>query len=252
VNHLEKSVKIGNVCLGQGQPKSCVPLIGTDLSELLVAAEQVVVAKPDLVEWRIDYLKDCTFTTLQTDFAALRLALADLPMLVTLRTQAEGGELALTAAAYQQLLVQICQAGLADALDVEFNRGSQVVQAILIAAQAQGIPVILSQHDFQATAPLNVLTQQLQAMGETSADVVKMAVMPHQPQDVLTLMQATLQADQQLTQPLITMAMGDLGRISRLSGTLTGSTLSFATVSGASAPGQLDLATLKMGLTALA
>lgn len=249
---MKKNVQIGNVTLGQGRPKGCVPLIGTDLAELLSAAQQVVAAQPDLVEWRIDYLTDCTFTTLQADFGALRQALADLPILVTLRTQAEGGELAVTAAAYQQLLLQICQAGLADALDVEFNRGPQVVQAILTAAQAANIPVILSKHDFQATAPLAVLEQQLLDMGATAADVVKLAVMPQQPADVLTLMQATLQADRQLTQPLITMSMGDLGRISRLSGSLTGSTLSFATVSGASAPGQLDLATLKTILTALA
>lgn len=252
MNSLKKTVRIGSAVLGQGRPKLCVPLVGTDLPALLATANQVVLAQPDLVEWRIDYLKDCTLATLQADYQALQTVLVDLPILVTLRTQAEGGELALTAPAYQQFLLQICQAGLADALDVEFNRGTQVVQTILTAAHAANIPVILSKHDFQGTAPLTELTQQLLVMGATSADVVKLAVMPQQSSDVLALMQATLQADQQLAQPLITMSMGDLGKVSRLSGSLTGSTLTFATVGAASAPGQLSLSVLKDILAALA
>jgi len=68
-----------------------------------------------------------------------------------------------------------------------------------------------------------------------------MAVMPQSVEDVLTLLTATNTARQQLQQPIITMSMGDLGKVSRMAGEVFGSCLSFATVGAASAPGQIAL-----------
>lgn len=65
--------------------------------------------------------------------------------------------------------------------------------------------------------------------------------MPQSVDDVLTLLTATNTARQQLGQPVITMSMGDLGKVSRLAGEVFGSCLSFATVGAASAPGQIAL-----------
>ncbi|MFR0554431.1 type I 3-dehydroquinate dehydratase [Loigolactobacillus coryniformis subsp. coryniformis] len=75
--------------------------------------------------------------------------------------------------------------------------------------------------------------------------------MPSSAQDVLNLLQATLTATQQQTQPVITMAMGQLGQITRLAGGTFGSAVTFATVAAASAPGQLPLATLQQILPLL-
>jgi len=68
-----------------------------------------------------------------------------------------------------------------------------------------------------------------------------MAVMPQSADDVLTLLTATNEARKTLSQPVITMSMGDLGKVSRLAGEVFGSCLSFATVGAASAPGQIAL-----------
>jgi len=60
------------------------------------------------------------------------------------------------------------------------------------------------------------------------ADIPKMAVMPHNGQNVLDLMQATLLAKEKTgTKPLITMAMGDLGKITRIAGISFGSAVTF-------------------------
>ena len=54
-------------------------------------------------------------------------------------------------------------------------------------------------------------------MKELGADLPKLAVMPRCPGDVLALLSATLRASAQIG-PVITMAMGSLGKVSRVCG----------------------------------
>lgn len=75
--------------------------------------------------------------------------------------------------------------------------------------------------------------------------------MPQNPADVLALLSATHQANEKLDLPLITMAMGDLGKVTRITGAIFGSALTFDTVGTASAPGQLSIADLRQALANL-
>ena len=109
----------------------------------------------------------------------------------------------------------------------------------------------MSNHDFQATPSVTEIVKRLTGMAELGADVPKIAVMPQSVDDVLALLTATNQARQMLTQPLITMSMGDLGKVSRVAGEVFGSCLSFATVGAGSAPGQVALERLRPMLQTL-
>lgn len=53
------------------------------------------------------------------------------------------------------------------------------------------------------------------------------------------------------TGPLITMSMGQSGIISRLSGEFSAAAVTFGTIGAASAPGQIDLDSLRMVLQLL-
>ena len=86
----------------------------------------------------------------------------------------------------------------------------------------------------------------MEALG---ADLAKIAVMPQSPEDVLTLLSATCQAHRQLSCPVISMSMGGTGLVSRLSGEIFGSCMTFGSVGEASAPGQIPARTLKEILT---
>lgn len=83
-------------------------------------------------------------------------------------------------------------------------------------------------------------------MQDLGADLPKIAVMPQSPQDVLTLLAATLtMKEKYATRPLITMSMGKSGGVSRVTGRLFGSAMTFGTVGQASAPGQIAIAKLR-------
>ncbi len=101
--------------------------------------------------------------------------------------------------------------------------------------------MIASSHEFHRTPPKEEMVLRLKKMEELGADAAKLAVMPENAGDVLALLTATVEADQKLEIPVVTMAMGRLGALSRISGMLTGSAMTFAAFGKASAPGQLSV-----------
>ncbi|NTW39604.1 MAG: type I 3-dehydroquinate dehydratase [Cellulomonadaceae bacterium] len=242
-------VTVRGVTLGEGAAKVIVPLTGSTVDELTTQAAAVVAAAPDVVEWRVDFLDDALVPA--SVVAAGRevvAALAGLPLLVTFRTADEGGEKAITAQQYVDLYAAVVEAGVADLLDVEILRDEQAVASIIGTAHAAAVPVVASSHDFGGTPDADELVARLRLMAERGADVLKVAVMPHGPQDVLTLLQATWTAAQELDQPLITMSMAATGVVSRLAGEVFGSTATFGMVGRASAPGQVEVGALRQAL----
>ena len=89
-------------------------------------------------------------------------------------------------------------------------------------------------------------------MQELGADIPKIAVMPQNKKDVLTLLAATEEmANEYADRPIITMSMAGTGVISRLAGEVFGSALTFGAAAKASAPGQMGVEDLKQVLTLL-
>src|SRR5690606_7757702 len=126
------------------------------------------------------------------------------------------------------------------------------VAALVGAARTAGTAVVLSAHDFTATPPNTVLRELYDAMCSVNPDVVKIAVMPDNPRDVLRMLNVTLDIrDTHPDQALISIAMGTLGIVTRIAASTFGSVGTFATVGEATAPGQLDAGTLRGLLDAI-
>ena len=113
-------------------------------------------------------------------------------------------------------------------------------------AKVHGVTIVMSNHDFNGTPSRDVIVNRLIQMKGFLADVPKIAVMPHTTGDVLTLLEATAEVKALYPlDPIITMAMGPLGAITRASGALFGNAMTFASAGKPSAPGQIDVHELK-------
>jgi 3-dehydroquinate dehydratase-1 len=175
----------------------------------------------------------------------LRPALGETPLLFTFRTSKEGGERSIEADAYAELNKNVAATGLVDLVDVEVFTGDEVVKDIIAAAHAKGVKVVASNHDFDKTPDKDDIVGRLRKMQELDADIPKIAVMPQNKKDVLTLLTATEEmATEYADRPIITMSMAGTGLISRLCGEVFGSALTFGAVGKASAPGQMNAADL--------
>ncbi|AKP67903.1 type I 3-dehydroquinate dehydratase [Companilactobacillus ginsenosidimutans] len=244
-----KAVKLGRTELGVGRPKIAVPITGHTQEDIIAQAEKIYPEQPDIVEWRIDFFDDVTSKGLLKNAAvSLRTALKDIPILTTFRTKGEGGETLLSDQEYFDICRNILEFNQTDALDVELYHDTESVKSIVSEASEAGVVTIMSNHDFDKTPEQDDMVDRLVQMEKLGADVAKIAVMPHSTDDVLKLMSATNQAQNTLSTPVITMSMGDLGKVTRLSGEVFGSTVTFATVGAASAPGQIPLTNLRQEL----
>lgn len=227
-------IEISGLRFGEGRPKVCVPLVGRSMPELLQEAKQVRDLPAELYEWRID----CFFGSVLPALEELKQELCGKPLLCTVRTVGEGGESRLFPGEYRSLLLELIEAGGFQLLDVELSAGEDMVRELIEKAGEKGIAAVVSHHDFEKTPPEDELVKMLRKMKALGADLPKLAVMPKGPGDVLALLSATFRASRELG-PVVTMAMGSLGKLSRVSGALFGSCMTFGAGRSASAPGQL-------------
>jgi 3-dehydroquinate dehydratase-1 len=228
------------------EPLACTPLVGRDEASVRRELDAVLAKGPDLIEWRVDFFAAIDDTARVVALGReIRAAAGAIPIIFTRRSTREGGTpIAIDEDQVFALYDAVARSGCIDLLDVELSSEPRHWQQSLALARATGVRMIGSYHNFQATPPKTELVAKFAAMAAGGADVAKVAVMPQQLRDVLTLLDATLEARETLAVPLISMSMGAYGALSRLFGWMYGSTVSFAVGDQPSAPGQVPIADL--------
>ncbi len=244
-------ITIRNTVIGVGAPKIIVPTTGKTAAEVLEQA-RVIGANPDvdMIEFRIDYLDFATDAAKVAELGKQVAAAAQhKPMIMTFRTKAEGGPKAISDADYGKLYEALIPAGFIDLLDVEMFRNQQIVKQLVADAHKHGVRIVMSNHDFQKTPATAEIVSRLRKQDQLGADVLKIAVMPQSPADVVKLLDASVQIrGQYSTKPLLVMSMGGVGSLTRLSGEVSGSDMTFGMIGVPSAPGQIDVKQLRQVL----
>lgn len=233
----------GQAIAGGKLPLICTPLVGRTLDDILTELAVVLPKKPDVLEWRVDFFEQIADSAAVIAAAtAIKKEANNIPLLFTRRSTMEGGEkIALTEAQVIAMYQAVCASQSIDLIDYEMANDSANIVQVREAAKANGIKLVLSSHNFSFTPTLETLLGKFLQAEQLGADVAKVAVMPRDMDDVLTLLTATREASKKLRIPLISMSMGPLGSISRLVGGAFGSALSFAVGAASSAPGQVPI-----------
>ncbi len=236
-------VQVKNVVFGEGVPKICVPIVAQTKKAIIEEAESFKDIPVDVVEWRADWFEGLRDTSKVIDVLNdLVPALNGVPLLFTIRTSNEGGEIEISPDDYQQINREIAASGLVDLIDVEIFIGDTTVRAVIKEAHANGVKVVGSNHDFHKTPAKDDIIYRLRKMQDMGADIPKIAVMPQSALDVLSLLEATtIMKEQYADRPIITMSMSGTGVISRLACEIFGSCLTFGAAKKASAPGQIGV-----------
>lgn len=248
---MRKSINIRGMKLGEGRPKVCVPITGRSEKDILKEAKLAQDAGADLIEWRADYYENVHADGKAVEMSKkLREAVGEMPILFTYRT--EGGNNLISLKEYTLLNKSLVLSKMVDLIDIELFMGDEVCRDFCEYAHQNGCAVVISSHDFEKTPNDQTIVERMCKMRELGADVPKVAVMPQNAEDVLTLLSATNQyANVHADGPLITMSMGWLGGVSRVSGEIFGSSLTFGSTLRSSAPGQLSIKEVNFILDAL-
>lgn len=244
----QTTYQIRNLTIGSGIPKICVPVCGHTVSQVLEETEKVSQSEADLMEWRLDYLNPMPETKDWKEILRqIRERLGDKPLLVTYRTKQEGGAAGrqISCEEYAGIYRSVLKVGEADLLDIEYNLGAGTFRPLLEAARQAGALSVLSYHNFQKTPDGKYLLGLYREMEELGGDILKIAVTPETREDLLSMLQVSLQAFQEREKPIISISMGELGVESRICCEAVGSAVTFASLTQASAPGQLPVDQLR-------
>ena len=244
---MTKPLYVRGTALGSGMPKICVPVTGETKDDILTQVKSAADAGAELIEWRMDFWKEeSPKKYLEETLYAVSGAAPDIPLIFTIRTDREGGNFRYSARDYIALNETAAESGRADLIDIEYLQDPEEMGALIEKLQGLGVKVIASNHDFEKTAENDELLEKFSRLGESGADVLKMAVMPHDTSDTERLMACTRQTVDEVTdKPVIAMAMGKDGTVSRIEGENFGSCVTFGTIGNASAPGQLPIGELR-------
>ena len=247
-------VTVRNLTIGEGKPKICVLVMGKNKAEVLEAAKKAVESKADLIEWRADSLTEGEF---DEDFhneilAKMREIIGEMPIIYTFRTLIEGGK-EIENEKYKDLILSVANAGITDIIDVEIFSFKLKARDIIDEIHSfTNVKVIGSYHDFEGTPDTAELVYRLSVIDNCNADILKIATMPHKKKDVMRIMTATiLTYTRPNPKPIISIAMGNMGRVTRLLGGFTGSAITFSSIGRSSAPGQMDIEEVREILTKL-
>ena len=169
-------VDIRGCRIGEGRPKVILPIVERAEAAILEKAAQFSTLQADCVEWRVDYFEGARAPgAVARCLAKMRVILRDKLLLVTIRTKAEGGQVALSPAEYRQFLELVLDTDCADLLDIEFFTAGADLPKLVEQAHSAGVAVVCSSHDFAKTPPRAELVcrmVQMQQAGHTLVEPV--------------------------------------------------------------------------------
>ncbi|NYB52520.1 MAG: type I 3-dehydroquinate dehydratase [Methanobacteriaceae archaeon] len=206
------------------KPLICVPILQKDRSSVLKTANKAVKEGADILELRIDALIDP-----DPQEVIHLIEEINYPLIATNRMKEEGGYFRGSEVERTELLIQA--ADYVDYVDIELQTDEKCRSKVIGAAKS----TIISYHDFTRTPNLKELFDIVKKEKDLG-NIAKFAVMPENIQDTLHVLEVLNQVDN-----TIGIAMGVLGRYTRVVAPLFGSPITYASIEGEVAPGQLNV-----------
>ena len=228
--------------IGGGRPCVCVPVMEHEKQNIIDEVIALTKSPADIIEWRVDAFSEfLNFNAVREILQAVAPHLTEKVFLYTFRTKFQGGFGDVTSEQLDDIHDIAAESGVVDLLDLEFFAEEFPVIKI-IRLQEKGVKIVASHHDFEETPERDVMKMLLERMCAGNADIVKIAVMPKEEEDVLRLLSVTNEFYRENPDtPIISMSMGKVGMMSRLCGETFGSCVTFAANKETSAPGQMSM-----------
>lgn len=232
--------------IGQLDLEKKAAVVAVILEKSLEISRKAAKMGADLLEIRLDLLG---IRELETAAETIRKVKSEtgLPVILTNRSITEGGKWEGKEADRIELLTNLISLKDGpDAVDIELSAGREARDQVIKAAKARGKTVIVSSHDFSKTPAFQEMKTILEEAFLAGADIAKLAVMPQSRRDVLNLLRVALDA-REAGNAVCTIAMGRLGKHTRVIAPFYGSVLTYAAVNieVSAAPGQFQVDEVK-------
>ncbi len=195
----------------------------------------------DILEIRVDQFKKTDPIYVRNIIKTRRKI--GLPLILTVRNKEEGGQKDIS----KELKLRIFKEcmPLVDAVDIELR--SPILSEVIKIARKNKKVVIVSWHNFKMTPNDKMLRDILNRAKRSGANLVKIAVKANKVEDLNRLMRFTIENK---SKNIVTISLGEIGSISRLTFPGFGSLITYAYINSPSGLGQIPLGELQEHLRA--
>jgi len=221
------------------KPLVCASLIRKTPEDMVKDAEKAVKLGADLVEIRADYLDPpITMEKLQKVSAGITAS-----KILTIRPRSEGGLFSGSEEERLRLIKSAIPMNY-QYFDLELSLDTKLPELIR-AIHEKNKQVIVSTHNFVETPEFSELKEILDKIREFKPDIAKIATTAKNLEDVIKIFQLVAYAHK-TGQPIIAIAMGEVGKITRIVCPLLGAVITYASIGeNKAAPGQLSVEFIK-------
>ena len=209
--------------------KIAIPIFQKDKNAVLKAAKNYIKRGADILELRIDGIANPNSKVVKHMIEEINF-----PIIITNRVSSEGGFF--KGSEEERIAILKECAELADYVDIELNTDLKYIDSI----KKTGVKTIVSFHDFEKTPPVDDLLAILKCEKKLG-DIAKIAVMPKNLEDTVIVLAILSRCKN-----TIAISMGELGSYTRILASKFSSPITFATGGDTTAPGQIDIETMKL------
>ena len=210
------------------QTKIAIPIFQAKKEDVIKVAMDCIDKGADVLEFRIDALDNPNFKDIKEIIAEINF-----PMIATNRIASEGGSF--KGSEEERIDILLKCAPLVDYVDIELQSDDKYIKEI----HDTGVTTIVSYHDFNKTPEINEITYIVEKE-HNLGDIAKVAFMPQDLDDTLKILAILSHCED-----TIAISMGDLGSYTRIMASKFNSPITFAAGRDVTAPGQIDIETMK-------
>ncbi|MDO5821126.1 MAG: type I 3-dehydroquinate dehydratase [Methanobrevibacter sp.] len=211
------------------ETKIAIPIFQKDKESIIATAEDCIAKGADILEFRIDAIENPNPKMVREIIEEINF-----PIIATNRVESEGGSFK---GSEEDRIAILRECGdIADYIDVELATDGRLLKTL----RDIDAKTIISYHNFKKTPSLEFLSQVVEEE-KAIGDIAKVAVMPNNLEDTLTVLALLSHYDD-----TVAISMGELGSYTRVIASKFNAPFTFAVANDTTAPGQIDIETMKI------
>ncbi len=235
-----------NICVA-------IPIKSGKVKENEDLIKRVLETKPDLIEFRFDYIDEISNLTPDFVKSLLDLVGSNILSIFTFRDPSEGGQCDLNKEERIKIIKLLIEAQ-PEYLDIEMNTEIEILRDIINFANENGVKLVFSYHDFDKTPNLEVATNIFEKfkdklLNNHLVDFLSFKKITYKliftaknfEDNLIPLKLCRDISTKEKHQDIICFCMGELGIFSRITCVKFGSLLTYGSLEDKTAPGQINI-----------
>jgi 3-dehydroquinate dehydratase-1 len=210
-------------------PMIALPITDKDLENTLNNGKLNCI---DIIELRIDQFENKELNHIKE--VANKVKSYDFYTIATVRSKLEGGS---DITDSERLKIFNAVIDFVDIIDIEY-RSTNIKEKVKEIAKNKGKLLLMSYHDFEKTPSEDEIQKLINDCKAQGADIVKYAFKANAFEDVARVMCIT---NKNKDKNIVAISMGEIGKITRVSGFMFGSLITYTYIGQSFAPGQIEV-----------